>query len=288
MSKKSKRTSAPAPMEIPRPVVQPVGAPGTQPVQPASIPSMFGPGMWCPPCPLQCLPPSSAPFWFGGGIQQPGMAGSSAQQPGMAGSSTQGAWWTPAVAGIGGSRHSWPTADSQEDSDVLVWGLDSHPPGGFVNMLKSTPQVASNRTASQAIHIDSDNNDADHSRSEKRLTWTKEEDLNWKAKELRKKKKKDQPSIIDIEDELHSFLDAQKATNEGHIEMLETQRRVSSEKLESRRLAHLAAKENKEAVMLETYRSLLTHDTTGMDEDVKAEHVLALRCLRESLFKKND
>jgi len=40
--------------------------------------------------------------------------------------------------------------------------------------------------------------------------------------------------------------------------------------------------------MLETYRSLLTQDTTGMDEDVKAEHVLALRCLRESLFKKND
>ena len=121
MSKKSKRTSAPAPMEIPRPVVQPVGAPGTQPVQPASIPSMFGPGMWCPPRPPQCLPPSSAPYCFGGGIQQPGMAGSSAQQPGMAGSSTQGAWWTPAVAGIGGSRHSWPTADSQEDSDVLVW-----------------------------------------------------------------------------------------------------------------------------------------------------------------------
>jgi len=107
-----------------------------------------------------------------------------------------------------------------------------------------------------------------------------------KAKELRKKKKKDQPSIIDIEDELHSFLDAQKAANEGRTEMLETQRRVSSEKLESRRLAHLAAKENKEAVMLETYRSLLTQDTTGMEEDVKAEHVLALRCLRESLFKK--
>jgi hypothetical protein len=59
---------------------------------------------------------------------------------------------------------------------------------------------------------------------------------------------------------------------------------VSSEKLESRRLAHLAAKENKETVMLETYQSLLTQDTTGMDEDVKAEHVLALRCLREILF----
>jgi hypothetical protein len=35
-----------------------------------------------------------------------------------------------------------------------------------------------------------------------------------KAKELRKKNKNDQPSIIDIEDELHSFLDAQKAANE--------------------------------------------------------------------------
>ena len=109
-----------------------------------------------------------------------------------------------------------------------------------------------------------------------------------KAKELRKKKKKDQPSIIDIEDELHSFLDAQKAANEGRTEMLETQRRVSSEKLESRRLAHLAAKEHKEAVMLETYRSLLMQNTTGMPEDVKAEHMLALKCLRESLFNKND
>jgi hypothetical protein len=43
-----------------------------------------------------------------------------------------------------------------------------------------------------------------------------------KAKELHKKKKTDQPSIIDIEDELHSFLDAQKATNEERTEMLET------------------------------------------------------------------
>ncbi|CAD6335210.1 unnamed protein product [Miscanthus lutarioriparius] len=361
-------------------------------------------------------------YWFGGGKQQP------KRVAGMVDTACCWYWWLKAFLAYG---------DSQEDYDVLVWGLDSHPPGGFVNMLKSTPQVASNRTASQAIHIDSDNNDADHSRSEKRLTWTKGENLklvsawlmnsndliqanykkndqywngvvegfnrtvpknrvrsakqvkdhwwriklrvgwfcgNWKeadsmwgsgeseddvmkkapasyeedhkkddpfaykhcwevlskepkweaylerlkdlepekrkfsvdeeveqqfslddvrderpmggrkAKELRKKKKKDQPSIIDIEDELHNFLDAQKAANEGRTEMLETQRHVSSEKLESRRLAHLAAKENKEAVMLETYRSLLTQDTTGMDEDVKAEHVLALRCLRESLF----
>lgn len=44
-------------------------------------------------------------------------------------------------------------------------------------MLKSTPQAASNGTVSRAIHIDSDNNDVDYNRSEKRLTWTKDEDL---------------------------------------------------------------------------------------------------------------
>lgn len=73
------------------------------------------------------------------------------------------------------------------------------------------------------------------------------------AKEQRKKKKKGQPCIIDLEDKLNSFLDALKTANEGHKEMLETQRRVSSENLEARKLVHLAAKEHKESVMLETY-----------------------------------
>jgi len=115
-----------------------------------------------------------------------------------------------------------------------------------------------------------------------------EQPIGGKQAKEQRKKKKGQPCIIDLEDELNNFLDAQKAANEGRAEMLETQRRVSSEKLESRRLAHLAAKEHKEAVMLETYRSLLMQNITGMPEDVKAEHMLALKCLRESLFNKND
>ena len=106
----------------------------------------------------------------------------------------------------------------------------------------------------------------------------------WNAQKQRKKKKKGQPCIIDLEDELNNFLDAQKTANEGRKEMLETQRRVSSENLEARRLAHLAAKEHKESVILETYRALLMKETTGMPEDVKSEHVLALKCLREKLF----
>ena len=66
--------------------------------------------------------------------------------------------------------------------------------------------------------------------------------------------------------------------------MLKTQRRVSSENLEARKLAYLAAKESKESAMQETYRDLLKQDTTIMAEDVRSEHVLALRCFREKLF----
>jgi hypothetical protein len=66
--------------------------------------------------------------------------------------------------------------------------------------------------------------------------------------------------------------------------MLETQKRVSNDNLEVQKLAYLAAKENKESGMLETYRELLKQDTSGMPEDVKSELVLALKCLREKLF----
>jgi hypothetical protein len=108
------------------------------------------------------------------------------------------------------------------------------------------------------------------------------------AKEQRKRKRKDESCIIDLEDELSKFVDAQNAANEGRKEMLETQRRVSSENLEARKLACLAAKDHKESVMLETYRSLMMQDTTGMLEYVRSEHVLALKCFRERLFGKTD
>jgi hypothetical protein len=108
-----------------------------------------------------------------------------------------------------------------------------------------------------------------------------------KAKELQKqskKQRKDESCIIDLEDELKTFIDTQNKTNEGRKEMLEVQKRVSSENLEARKLSYLAAKENKESAMIETYRELLKQDTTVMAEDVRSEHVLALRCLREKLF----
>ncbi|OEL24815.1 hypothetical protein BAE44_0014167, partial [Dichanthelium oligosanthes] len=107
-----------------------------------------------------------------------------------------------------------------------------------------------------------------------------------KAKEQQERKRKDQACIIDLEDELHKFVDAQNTANEGRKEMLDTQRSVSREKLEAQKYAYLAAKENKELAMLGTYRSLMNQDTIVMYEDVRFEHVLALRCFREKLFGK--
>jgi hypothetical protein len=40
----------------------------------------------------------------------------------------------------------------------------------------------------------------------------------------------------------------------------------------------------KESKMIKTYSNLLVQDTSGMDGDMKAEHVAALRCLRKKLF----
>ena len=60
-------------------------------------------------------------------------------------------------------------------------GSDSHPPGGFVNLLnENTPshaQGVSNGSSSQPINVGDDTNDGDGARTEKRLLWKKEEDL---------------------------------------------------------------------------------------------------------------
>uniref|UniRef100_A0A0A8ZZ75 Uncharacterized protein n=1 Tax=Arundo donax TaxID=35708 RepID=A0A0A8ZZ75_ARUDO len=75
-----------------------------------------------------------------------------------------------------------------------------------------------------------------------------------------------------------------QSTIEGRSEMLETQKRVSNEKLESARFNHLAAMQHAKSTILETYQTLIAKETTGMPDDVKAEHMMALKCLRESLF----
>ncbi|XP_044971302.1 uncharacterized protein LOC123432074 [Hordeum vulgare subsp. vulgare] len=419
MAGQSKRTKAPAPMEFPRPTAAQIAPPPTAHMVPP--PPMFVPGAWLPPRPPQSMADSSPPCWIAG-VQPPSTAGSKTQVP----------MWTE------------PMAENLEDNDLQAWGFDSHPHGGFLNLINNTSSHAkarNNWSSLQPINGSNENSGGDCTRTEKRLTWTKQEDLRlvsawlqnsndpiqsnyrkndqyWKdvaavynsttpknrerqvkqvkdrfakikkkvawfcgsyreaealyasgendadlkkraiqtyeedhkddgpfmfehcwevlkkqpkwdaylerledlesgkrkfvvddevgkhftlddvqderppggkqAKGKPKRKRNDESCIIDLEDELSKFVEAQTAANEGRKEMLETQRRVSSENLEARKLACLAAKDHKESVMLETYRSLMMQDTTGMSEDVRSEHVLALKCFREKLFGKTD
>lgn len=104
---------------------------------------------------------------------------------------------------------------------------------------------------------------------------------NKKAKAERNNKGKAYPCHMD--DVLKKLTEIQ-GTDKSHNEMLETQKRVSSEKLESARLNHLAAKENTKSAMLETYRTLILKETSAMPDDVKAEDIMFLKCIRESIF----
>ena len=94
MGGKSKRMSAPAPMEIP-------------PQQPLPIPP-HGLGTWFPTPPTQSST-SSAPWWHAGH-----------QQLGLAGSMPQGSSWMlpPSVS-------SQPVAENDDESEVQAWYVSS-------------------------------------------------------------------------------------------------------------------------------------------------------------------
>jgi len=99
-----------------------------------------------------------------------------------------------------------------------------------------------------------------------------------------KKAKKEAKKCPSQMDDVLQQLTKLQGTNESREKMLETQKHVSSEKLESARLNHLAAKENAKSAMLETYRALSMKDTSAMPDDVRVEHLAFLRCVRESIF----
>ena len=73
---------------------------------------------------------------------------------------------------------------------------------------------------------------------------------------------------------------------------------MSSEKLETTKLAHLTAQESKEgkkftleakkvekeSKMLDAYNNLVAQGTSSMSDEEKAERVVAMKCLRKALF----
>lgn len=71
---------------------------------------------------------------------------------------------------------SCPVAGSDDDSEVQVWEPNLYPPDGFMSFMNSTASPIGNGIKSQATNIVDDDND-DKCRTEKRMLWTKKEDL---------------------------------------------------------------------------------------------------------------
>ncbi|RLN07605.1 uncharacterized protein C2845_PM11G04290 [Panicum miliaceum] len=92
-------------------------------------------------------------------------------------------------------------------------------------------------------------------------------------------------------DELHMYGKIQSEGHADRLKVLEVQQKLSAEKLESAKIAHLAAKEQKEAKKLEvqarmfdTYNRLLAQDITLMSDEEKTDHVATMKCLKKKLF----
>jgi hypothetical protein len=94
-------------------------------------------------------------------------------------------------------------------------------------------------------------------------------------------------------DELDRFEKIQNDVHANRLKLLEMQGKINNDKMEAQKIDLQRAKEEKDAnliekesKMMETYSNLLVQDTSGMDGDMKAEHVAALKCLRKKLFPK--
>lgn len=80
-----------------------------------------------------------------------------------------------------------------------------------------------------------------------------------------------------MEEKLDKFMAAQAEANKGRNDMVEVAR-----------LNAVAAKEKKEAKMLDTFKWLFSQDTTSMSDEMKAEHMKAVKSMSEKLFGPSD
>uniref|UniRef100_J3L075 Uncharacterized protein n=1 Tax=Oryza brachyantha TaxID=4533 RepID=J3L075_ORYBR len=111
--------------------------------------------------------------------------------------------------------------------------------------------------------------------------------IGQKAAQESKGKSKATTDIDDIE----KLKKVQADIQTRRIKMMEMQDMLSARQVKSSKLSQiaareniLAAKDNKEAKMFDTYSRLLTQDTRSMTAEIRAEHATAIRCLRKILF----
>ncbi|KAL6656723.1 hypothetical protein ACP70R_004503 [Stipagrostis hirtigluma subsp. patula] len=95
---------------------------------------------------------------------------------------------------------------------------------------------------------------------------------------------------IDV-DELDRYGKIQSEAHANRLKVLEIQQKLSAERMESSKIAHLAAKEQKEARklelearMMESYNILQAQDVSRMSDEEKADHAHTLKCLKKRLF----
>jgi hypothetical protein len=96
------------------------------------------------------------------------------------------------------------------------------------------------------------------------------------AKKQRKGKGKGKAQDTRLDQDMKTYMDIQVVATKRHEDFIETQQRISDAKVEAARL-------RKEAALLESYKALMSMDTSNMDEEMKAEHKLGLKILREKL-----
>ena len=101
---------------------------------------------------------------------------------------------------------------------------------------------------------------------------------------------KSKESTIDVE-KLDKFSKIQEDLNANRMKVLELQKKLSSENLETTRLAHLTAKETtetkrleKESNMMQAYNTLISQDTSSISDEEKAKRAAAMKCFRITLF----
>lgn len=96
------------------------------------------------------------------------------------------------------------------------------------------------------------------------------------AKKQRNGKGRVKDDDVGLDEDLKKFSDIEAATKKRQEDFLEAQERITDKKFETARL-------RRETALLESYQKLLCMDTREMTEDIRAEHVLALKMIREKL-----
>ncbi|KAI5021162.1 hypothetical protein ZWY2020_055007 [Hordeum vulgare] len=166
MGQQSKRTRAPVPRLVPAVLPHLVQPPLQHLVQPPPQ------HLVQPPPHLLVQPPPhlvQAPM----PPHEPESGGSIPPRPPKAAAASVSSWSPQMQAPL------WYT-NLLDDLNPETWGVDSHPPGGFLGFFKDAPslsQAASNVNSSQQFKEKDASNGVECARTEKRLLWTKDEDL---------------------------------------------------------------------------------------------------------------